>query len=142
VKTYLAKPGEVQRSWFVIDAEGKVLGRLASRVATVLRGKHKATFTPNVDTGDFVIVVNARRVRLTGKKADDKIYYSHSNYPGGLRETKARDMLSRKPEYVIREAVERMLPKNVLGRQLLRKLKIYAGGSHRHAAQQPKSLEM
>ncbi|MBM3449578.1 MAG: 50S ribosomal protein L13 [Armatimonadetes bacterium] len=142
MKTYLAKPGEVQRSWFVIDAEGKVLGRLASRVATVLRGKHKATFTPNVDTGDFVIVVNARRVRLTGKKADDKIYYSHSNYPGGLRETKARDMLSRKPEYVIREAVERMLPKNVLGRQLLRKLKIYAGGSHRHAAQQPKSLEM
>jgi large subunit ribosomal protein L13 len=142
VKTYLAKPGDVQRSWFVVDADGKVLGRLASRVAAVLRGKHKATFTPSVDTGDFVIIVNARRVRLTGKKADDKIYYRHSNYPGGLRATKARDALSQKPESVIRLAVERMLPKNVLGRQMIRKLKIYAGGAHRHAAQQPKPLEV
>lgn len=142
MRTFQQKPADVKRNWFIVDAEGKVLGRLASRVAAVLRGKHKPTFTPHVDDGDFVIVVNAAKVRLTGRKADQKIYYRHSGYPGGLRATPAGEMLQRKPEYVLREAVERMLPKSPLGRAMLKKLKIYRAADHRHQAQQPKVLEL
>jgi large subunit ribosomal protein L13 len=142
VRTFQQKPADVKRNWFVVDADGKVVGRLASRVAAILRGKHKPTFTPHVDGGDFVVVVNAGKVRLTGRKADQKIYYRHSGYPGGLRATPAGQMLRRKPEYVVREAVERMLPKNPLGRVMLKKLKIYRGADHRHQAQQPKPLEL
>ncbi|MDR5683651.1 MAG: 50S ribosomal protein L13 [Armatimonadota bacterium] len=142
MKTFQQKPADVKRDWFVVDADGKVLGRLASRVAAILRGKHKPTFTPHVDGGDFVIVVNAAKVRLTGRKAESKIYYRHSGYPGGLRATSAGQLLRSKPEYVVREAVERMLPKNPLGRAMLRKLKVYRGADHRHHAQRPKPLEL
>ncbi len=140
MKTYMAKKWEVPRRWFVVDAQGKVLGRLASRIAMVLRGKNKPEFTPHLDTGDFVVVVNAGQVKLTGRKLDQKIYYRHSGYMGGLKETSARQMLKRKPEEVLRHAVRGMLPKNSLGRHLLKKLKIYTVAEHPHQAQQPVPL--
>jgi large subunit ribosomal protein L13 len=142
VKTYQQKPSEVQRQWFVVDAQGKVLGRLASRIAAILRGKHKPTFTPHVDGGDFVVVVNAEKVRLTGRKLQEKVYYWHTGYPGGIKSATAAQMLERKPEWVIQKAVQRMLPKNPLGRRMLRKLKVYRGPEHPHAAQQPQPLEL
>ncbi|MCX7634736.1 MAG: 50S ribosomal protein L13 [Syntrophales bacterium] len=138
--TIFAKKGEVVKDWYVADAEGKVLGRLASEIARRLRGKHKALYTPHTDTGDFVIVVNAEKMILTGKKLTDKIYYHHSRYPGGLRETPAGKMLKEKPEEMLRIAVRGMLPKNSLGRAMLRKLKIYRGGEHPHEAQCPRIL--
>lgn len=143
-RTFSAKPAEAaaSRAWWVVDAEGKSLGRLASEIAKILRGKHKPTFTPHVDTGDFVIVVNASKVRLTGGKLDKKQYYKHSGAPGGFRAEPYRLLIGRKPEFPIRKAVKNMLPKNVLGRQMLGKLKVYAAAEHPHAAQQPKTLEI
>ena len=142
MKTYQAKKEGIERGWFVVNAEGKILGRLASQVAHVLRGKHKPTFTPHVDTGDFVVVVNARKVTLTGKKLKDKKYYHHTGYPGGIREVRAEKVLALKPTEMIRTAVKGMLPKTSLGRQMIRKLKIYAGSSHPHEAQKPTPLEI
>ena len=142
MKTYNAKEEDLVKGWWVADAQGQVLGRLASKVAHRLRGKDKPIYTPYMDTGDFVIVVNADKVVLTGKKLTDKIYYSYSGYPGGLRETPAGKMLQEKPENVLRMAVRGMLPKNTLGRAMLKKLKIYAGGTHPHEAQCPKVMEM
>jgi large subunit ribosomal protein L13 len=141
-KTYSAKPGEVERTWYVIDAEDQVLGRLAAQIATVLRGKHKPQFTPHIDTGDFVVVTNADKVALSGKKHDDKTYFSHSQYPGGTRFEKAKDILRKKPEKVIEHAVWGMLPHNNLGRQLFRKLKVYARPEHPHAAQLPVEMKV
>lgn len=140
MKSYMAKTGEVTRQWYVVDAQGKVLGRLASRVAMVLRGKNKPNFTPHADAGDFVVVLNAAQVLLTGRKLDQKFYYRHSGYMGGLKSATARQLLDKKPEEVLRRAVRGMLPKTSLGRHLLKKLKIYAGGEHPHQAQQPVSL--
>jgi len=142
MKTYHAKKEEIERGWFVVNAEGKILGRLASQVARVLRGKHKPTFSPHVDTGDFVVVVNARKVALTGRKLKDKKYYHHTGYPGGIREARAEKMLALKPAETIRTAVKGMLPKTSLGRQMIRKLKVYAGSNHPHEAQKPVSLEI
>ncbi len=142
MKTYQAKKEEIKRGWFVVNADGKVLGRLASRVAHVLRGKHKSTFTPHVDTGDFVVIVNARKVALTGRKLKDKKYYHHTGYPGGIREARAEKVLALKPTEMIRTAVKGMLPKTSLGRQMIRKLKIYAGSTHPHEAQKPTPLEI
>jgi len=139
-KTRSAKPAEVQRKWFVIDAEQAVVGRLASRVATILRGKHKPSFTPHVDTGDYVIIINADKVRFTGSKEDDKLYYSYSGYPGGLKSRSARVVRNKKPEFLVRHAVKGMLPKGPLGRQMLTKLKVYAGEHHPHAAQAPEVI--
>jgi large subunit ribosomal protein L13 len=141
VKTYTAKPGEIERQWYVVDAEAKTLGRLATQIADVLRGKGKPAYTPHVDTGDFVIVVNAEKVHVTGQKLDQKIYYRHSGYPGGLRERTLREQLERRPEEVLRKAVKGMLPKNKLASAQLRKLKIYAGPDHPHAAQNPEPLQ-
>ena len=140
MKTFSAKAEETKKDWYVVDASGKVLGRLASEIALRLRGKHKAIYTPHVDTGDFIVVVNAERIILTGKKLTDKIYYSYSGYPGGLRETAAGKMLAEKPEKLIRIAVAGMMPKNNLGRKMLKKLKIYSGNAHPHDAQCPKTL--
>ncbi len=142
MKTFLPKADDIQRKWYVVDANDKVLGRLATQIATRLRGKHKPIFTPHLDTGDFIIVINAKKVRLTGKKMDDKLYYRHTGYMGGLKVTNARKMLEKKPEEVIRLAVKRMLPKNRLGRQQLKKLKIYAGSDHPHQAQLPEPLQI
>jgi large subunit ribosomal protein L13 len=142
MKTYSAKKDEITRNWYLIDAEGKVVGRLAVEIARRLRGKHKPVYTPHVDTGDFVIVVNAKKVALSGAKMEKKIYYRHSGYPGGLTKTAAKKMLGEKPEELLRHAVKGMLPKNTLGRQMLKKLKIYSGGSHPHSAQVPKVLEV
>ena len=142
MKTYQAKKSDVDHRWVLVNAEGKILGRLATELAKILRGKNKPTFTPHVDTGDFVVVVNAGKVALTGKKMKDKMYYHHTHRPGGLRVTNAEKLLSQKPTELIRLAVKGMLPKNSLGRQMLRKLKIYAGPKHLHEAQQPVSLEM
>lgn len=142
MKSYTARKGEVPRRWYVVDARGKTLGRLASRIAMVLRGKTKPTYTPHQDTGDFVVVVNAGQVQLTGRKLDQKIYYRHSGYPGGLKEISARLLLQKKPEEVLRHAVRGMLPKNSLGRHLLKKLKVYAAGDHPHQAQQPVPLNL
>lgn len=139
-KTFSAKARQVKQDWYVVDASGKVLGRLASEIALRLRGKHKAIYTPHVDTGDFIVVVNAEKIALTGKKLTDKIYYSYSGYPGGLRETAAGKMLASKPENLIRIAVAGMLPKNNLGRKMLKKLKVYSGGAHPHEAQCPQTL--
>ncbi|ACY46914.1 50S ribosomal protein L13 [Rhodothermus marinus] len=141
-KTYSAKPGEVTRNWYVIDAEGQVLGRLASRIATILRGKHKPTYTPHVDMGDFVIVINADKVRLTGKKELQKQYFQHSGYPGGERLRTPAYMRKHRPEFLIEHAVKGMLPKGPLGRRMLRKLKVYAGPSHPHGAQKPIELTL
>jgi len=140
MKTYTARAGEVPRLWYVVDAQGKVLGRLASRIAMVLRGKNKPTFTPHMDTGDFVVVVNAAQVQLTGRKLDNKMYYRHSGFTGGLKTVSARGLLQKKPTDLLRHAVRGMLPKNSLGRQLLKKLKIYPGGEHPHQAQEPVAL--
>lgn len=138
MKTYSQKASEVQREWYLVDATEQTLGRLATQIATLLRGKHKPTFSPNLDGGDFVVVVNAEKVRLTGRKPDQKMYYRHSNYPGGLKRTPYRRMLAQHPERILRFAVKGMLPKTRLGRQQITKLKIYAGAAHPHAAQQPK----
>lgn len=142
MKTYSAKKGEVSRDWFVVDAGGKVLGKVASEIAARLRGKHKPVYTPHIDTGDFIIVVNADKVVLTGKKLTDKVYYHHSGYPGGIKAITAGKLLEEKPVEVLRKAVQGMLPKNSLGRKMLTKLKIYAGGEHHHEAQCPKTLEI
>ncbi|MCL6518648.1 MAG: 50S ribosomal protein L13 [Armatimonadetes bacterium] len=141
MKTYTAKPQEIQRTWYVVDAAGKPLGRLASQVAKILRGKHKAIFTPHVDTGDHVIIINAEKVVLTGKKAGEPIYW-HSGYPGGLKSTTYGKMLSEKPEQLIRRAIKGMLPHNALGRRIFRKLKVYRGAEHPHEAQKPEALEI
>jgi large subunit ribosomal protein L13 len=141
MKTYSAKPGEVTREWYLVDAEGKTLGRLATQIADTLRGKRKPQYTPHVDTGDFVVVVNAEKIHVTGNKLDQKRYYRHSGYPGGLRSRTLRDQLERRPTEVLRVAVKGMLPKNRLARQQLTKLKIYAGPQHPHEAQNPKPLE-
>ena len=142
MKTYQAKKEEVEHQWYLVNAEGKILGRLATELAKILRGKNKPTFTPHVDTGDFVVVVNAEKVALTGKKMKDKIYYHHTGYPGGIKAISAEKLLAKKPTELIRIAVKGMLPKNSLGRQMLRKLKIYAGPNHPHEAQGPVSLEI
>jgi large subunit ribosomal protein L13 len=141
MKTYSAKPGEVTREWYIVDAEGKTLGRLATQIADTLRGKLKPQYTPHVDTGDFVIVVNAEKIQVTGNKLDQKRYYRHSGYPGGLRSRTLREQLERRPTEVLRVAVKGMLPKNRLARQQITKLKIYAGPEHPHEAQNPKPLE-
>ena len=141
MKTYWTKEEDVVRQWFVVDAEGQTLGRLASQIAAVLRGKHKPTYNPSVDTGDYVIVVNAEKVHTTGRRLDQKKYYKHSGYVGGLTERTLREELERYPERVMQRAVKGMLPKNVLGRKMLRKLKVYAGPEHPHGAQQPEPLE-
>ena len=142
MKTYSAKPGEISRDWYVVDAEGKTLGRLATQIADTLRGKNKPAYTPHVDTGDFVVVVNAEKISVTGQKRSEKMYYRHSGYPGGLKSRTLNDMLERRPEEVIRLAVKGMLPKNRLARKQLTKLKVYAGPEHPHVAQQPKPLEL
>ena len=141
MKTYSAKPGEITREWYLVDAEGKTLGRLATQIADTLRGKRKPQYTPHVDTGDFVIVVNAEKIQVTGNKLDQKRYYRHSGYPGGLRSRTLREQLDRRPTEVLRVAVKGMLPKNRLARQQITKLKIYAGPEHPHEAQNPKPLE-
>ncbi|MCI7026595.1 MAG: 50S ribosomal protein L13 [Clostridiales bacterium] len=142
MSSYIAKPETVERKWYVIDADGVVLGRLASQVALMLRGKHKPTFTPHVDTGDYIIVVNTDKIAMTGRKLDQKIYYHHSGYPGGLKETKYRDLLANKSEFALRKAVRGMLPKGPLGNKMFKKLKVYAGAEHPHAAQQPEVIDM
>lgn len=141
MKSFIAKPHEVERKWYVVDAEGKTLGRVASQVAAVLRGKNKPTFTPHVDCGDYVIVINADKVEVTGKKRKEKVYKHHTGYPGGLRETTFDKLIAKKPEEVIRHAVKGMMPKGKLGRQMYKKLKVYAGPEHDHAAQKPEMLE-
>ena len=140
MKSYMASPSDVERKWYVVDAEGCTLGRLASEVASVLRGKNKPVFTPHVDTGDYVIVINAEKIKVTGKKLDQKIYYSHSDYVGGMKETTLREMMNKKPEKVIELAVKGMLPKGPLGRQMIKKLHVYAGAEHGHEAQKPEVL--
>ena len=140
MKTYMASPDTIERKWYVVDAEGKNLGRLASEVAKVLRGKNKPTFTPHIDTGDYVIVVNAAKVNVTGRKLDQKIYYHHSEYVGGMKETTLREMLAKKPEAVIEHAVKGMLPKGPIGSQMIKKLYVYAGPEHKQQAQKPEEL--
>jgi large subunit ribosomal protein L13 len=142
MKTFTAKPHEVVHGWYLVNAEGKVLGRLASQIAVRLRGKHKPEYTPHVDTGDFIVVVNASKIRVTGKKALDKKYYRHTTYPGGIRETNFAKLQARHPERVLEKAVKGMLPKGPLGYAMLKKLKVYAAGTHPHTAQQPKALEV
>lgn len=142
MKTFVAKPETVQRDWYVIDAEGKTLGRLATEVATRLRGKHKPEYTPHVDTGDYIVIVNAEKVAVTGNKAKNKIYYSHSGYPGGISSITFEKLIDKKPEMVIQKAVKGMLPRGPLGRAMFRKLKVYAGPEHNHVAQQPKQLDI
>jgi len=141
MKSYMAKPNEIDRKWYVIDAEGKVLGRLASEVASILRGKNKPIYTPHVDTGDFVIIINADKVKLTGKKLDQKQYRYHTGYPGGLKSVPYRRIMNNNPEKAIQLAVKGMLPKNSLGRQMFRKLKVYSGPEHNHEAQKPEIYE-
>lgn len=140
MRTYTPRASEITRAWFIVDAEGQTLGRLATRIATVLRGKHKPTFTPHLDMGDHVIVINADKIALTGSKAEQKLYHAHSGFPGGLRSVPFATMLERKPTQIVEAAVKGMLPKNKLGRQMGTKLKVYAGAEHPHAAQQPVSL--
>lgn len=140
MKTFMASPATIERKWYVVDAEGKTLGRLASEIAKVLRGKNKAIYTPHMDTGDYVVVVNAEKIKVTGKKLDQKIYYHHSEYVGGMKETTLKEMLAKKPERVIELAVKGMLPKGPLGRQMYKKLFVYAGPEHKHEAQKPEAL--
>ena len=142
MKTYSAKPETVERQWYVVDAEGKALGRLASEIATRLRGKHKPVYTPHVDTGDYIIVVNADKVRVTGRKETDKVYYHHSGFPGGIKSITLDKLREKAPHRIIETAVRGMLPKGPLGRDMFRKLRVYAGGEHNHAAQQPQPLEL
>lgn len=141
METYMAKPAEVERKWYVVDATDMVLGRLASQVAMVLRGKNKPTFTPNVDTGDYVIIINADKVRLTGKKLEKKYYRYHTGYIGGLKEVQYKKLMAEKPEFVVYKAVKGMLPKNAIGRTMIKKLHVYAGNEHNHQAQQPVELK-
>jgi large subunit ribosomal protein L13 len=141
-RTYSAKPGEVTRNWFVVDAEGKTLGRLCSAIAATLRGKNKPIYTPHIDTGDFVIVLNAGKVKVTGNKETQKFYYSHSSYPGGLKTTSLKDLRERHPDRIIENAVRGMLPRNALGKQQIKKLKIFEGTQHPHGAQNPARLEL
>mgnify|MGYP000802744989 FL=1 len=140
MKTFMASPATIERKWYVVDADGKTLGRLASEVAKVLRGKNKPTFTPHIDTGDYVIVVNAEKIKVTGKKLDQKIYYHHSDYVGGMKEATLKEMMAKKPEKVIELAVKGMLPKGPLGREMYTKLFVYAGPDHKHEAQKPEAL--
>ncbi len=142
MSTQVAKQADIKRDWFIVDLEDKVLGRAATEIARVLRGKHKAIYTPSVDAGDFVVVVNAEKVKLTGNKRADKMYYRHSGYPGGIKSINADKLLEKKPEDLIKKAVKGMLPKNKLGRQMFKKLKVYSGGVHPHDAQQPKELNV
>ena len=142
MKTFMANAQNVERNWYVVDADGMTLGRLASQVAAILRGKNKPTFTPHVDCGDHVIIINAAKVVLTGKKLDQKIYYHHSGFAGGLKQTKYRKLMAEKPEFAVKHAVVGMLPKGPLGRQMARKLRVYAGAEHEHAAQMPTVLEL
>ncbi len=142
MKTYVTKPADIERAWYVVDAEGQTLGRLASGIATVLRGKHKPIYSPSVDCGDFVVVINADKIAVTGNRMDQKKYYRHSLYIGGLSEITLRDQLQKHPERVIESAVRGMLPKNTLGRKMFKKLKVYAGSEHPHEAQQPQPLEL
>jgi len=142
VKTFMANAQNVERKWYVVDAAGMTLGRLASQVAAILRGKNKPTFTPHFDAGDFVIIVNASKVEMTGKKLDQKYYYHHSGYPGGLKSISYRKLMAEKPEFAVKHAIVGMLPKGPLGRQMARKLRVYAGPEHEHAAQQPEVLEL
>lgn len=141
MKSYMASPATIERKWYVVDATDQTLGRLASEIAKILRGKNKPTYTPHIDTGDFVIVVNAEKIKVTGKKLDQKIYYHHSDYVGGMKETTLKEMMAKKPENVITLAVKGMLPKGPLGRSMLKKLHVYAGPEHNHAAQKPEVLE-
>lgn len=142
MKTHSTKPSEIERQWYVVDAEGRTLGRLASEIAKILKGKHKPIYAPHLDTGDYVIVINAEKVHVTGHKMDQKMYYRHSGYPGGLKGLTLREQLNRHPTRVIRSAVRGMLPHNRLGRAMLGKLKVYAGDAHPHTAQQPRALEL
>ena len=142
MKTYSAKPADIQQDWFIVDATGKTLGRMATEIAHRLRGKHKAEYTPHMDVGDFIIVVNAEKVAVTGKKGTDKIYHSHTGYPGGLKSISFNKLIEKAPERTIQSAVKGMLPRNPLGREMFRKLKVYAGDQHPHAAQQPQILEL
>ena len=142
MKTFVAKPETVKRDWYVVDAEGKTLGRIATEIAARLRGKHKAEYTPHVDTGDYIIVINAEKVRVTGNKTTDKMYHAHSGFPGGIKSISFDKLIQRKPEMVIEAAVKGMLPKGPLGRAMFRKLKVYAGAEHAHAAQQPQVLDI
>ena len=142
MKTFMPKAADITRQWYVVDAEGQVLGRVASQVANILRGKNKPIYTPNVDTGDYVIIINADKIVMTGKKLDQKIYYHHTGYVGGLKEIKYRKLLAEKPEFAIRRAVVGMLPKGPLGRQMAKKLKVYAGPNHDHAAQKPVKFDL
>ncbi len=142
MKTVSTRPQDVDRTWFVVDAENKTLGRLATEIAHRLRGKHKPEYTPHVDTGDYIVVVNAEKVRVTGNKFNDKMYYRHSGYPGGIKEMNFKDMQDRHPERIVEKAVKGMLPKNPLGRAMFKKLKVYSGAEHPHAAQQPQPLEI
>jgi len=142
MKTYTAKTAEVQRNWYIVDATDKVLGRLASEIAHRLKGKHKPEYTPHIDTGDFIIVINAEKVRVTGQKTSDKIYYHHTNYPGGIKESSFEKMMQRDPVRPLEMAIKGMLPKNPIGREMFRKLKVYAGNEHPHAAQQPEPLDV
>lgn len=142
MKTFVAKPESVQRDWFVVDADGKTLGRIATEIASRLRGKHKAEYTPHVDTGDYIVVINADKVTVTGNKAKNKMYYSHTGFPGGIKEINFEKLLAKKPEMVLEKAVKGMLPRGPLGREMFRKLKVYAGPEHKHAAQQPQVLDI
>lgn len=140
MKTYMAKGETVERNWYVVDATDMVLGRLSSQVAAILRGKHKPIFTPHVDTGDHVIIINAAKVRLTGNKLDNKMYIHHTGYPGGLKQVSYRNLMQKKPEFAVYESIRRMMPKGPLGAQMLKKLRVYAGEEHEHAAQKPETL--
>jgi large subunit ribosomal protein L13 len=142
VKTYTVRPGDIERLWHVVDAEGQTLGRLASRIATILKGKHKTIYTPHADVGDYVIVINADKIRVTGRKMSQKVYHRHSGYPGGLKSINLRDLLQRHPTRAVEFAVKGMLPKNRLGRRMFKKLKVYAGSDHPHQAQKPQVLEL
>ena len=142
MKTYTAKPSDIKRDWFVVDASGKTLGRLATEIARRLRGKHKPEYTPHMDTGDYIVVINAKEVKVTGKKTTDKIYHHHTGFPGGLKSITFDKLIEKKPEMIIEKAVKGMLPRGPLGREMYRKLKVYPGAEHKHAAQQPKALEI
>lgn len=141
-KSFTPRAGDIERSWYVVDADGKTLGRLASQIAHVLRGKHKPTYSPHMDLGDHIVVINAEKIHVTGRKAEQKVYYRHTGYPGGLRTTTYEDMMKKHPDRILRTAIKGMMPNNVLGRQMFKKLRIYAGSEHGHAAQQPQALEL
>jgi len=142
MKTYTAKPSDIRRNWYIVDASGKTLGRLATEVASRLRGKHKPEYTPHMDTGDYIVVINAKEIRVTGNKAKDKLYYRHSQYPGGIKVTNFEKLIEEKPEFIIEKAVKGMLPKGPLGRLMFRKLRVYPDANHNHTAQQPKPLKI